>query len=114
MKKNMTVCEPRISNALLTNPGIGFIAAPGLMEVSPDEIRDNRGKPVAPYRFTPDSKTWNHPDSGVYYCGGRWRDIEIEEGVFDWSSMDAKLAKWTKWVALIFVVLTLSLSLLPH
>ncbi len=93
MKKNMTVCEPRISNALLTNPGIGFIAAPGLMEVSPDEIRDNRGNLVAPYRFTPDSKTWNHPDSGVYYCGGRWRDIEIEEGVFDWSSMDAKLAK---------------------
>lgn len=30
------------------------------------------------------------------------------------KSMDAKLAKWTKWVALIFVVLTLALSLLPH
>ena len=30
------------------------------------------------------------------------------------KSMDAKLAKWTKWVALVFVLLTLSLSLLPH
>lgn len=30
------------------------------------------------------------------------------------KSMDAKLAKWTKWVALGFVLLTLSLSLLPH
>lgn len=89
--KNMTICEPRISDALLTNPGIGFIAAPGLMEVSGDQVRDNRGKPVAPYRFTPDSRTWNHPDSGVYYCGGRWKDIEIEEGVFDWSGMDEKL-----------------------
>jgi len=28
-------------------------------------------------------------------------------------SMDAKLAKYTKWVALIFVLLTLALSLLP-
>ena len=30
------------------------------------------------------------------------------------KSMDAKLAKWTKWVALAFVALTLVLSLLPH
>ncbi len=29
------------------------------------------------------------------------------------KSADAKLAKWTKWVALVFVVLTLVLSLLP-
>ena len=75
MKKRMTVCEPVISSALLTNPGIGFIAAPELMRVSADQVRDNRGNPVEAYRFTDDSKTWNHPDSGVYYCGGRWRDI---------------------------------------
>lgn len=30
------------------------------------------------------------------------------------KTMDAKLAKWTKWVALVFVLLTLSLSLMPH
>ena len=29
-------------------------------------------------------------------------------------SVDAKLARWTKWVGLIFVVLTLALSLMPH
>ncbi len=91
MKQQMTVCEPRISDRLLTNPGIGFIAAPGLMETPPDAIRDSRGQAVAAYRFTPDSKTWNHPDSGVYYCGGRWRDIETAEGVYDWSSLDRKL-----------------------
>ncbi len=28
------------------------------------------------------------------------------------KTMDSKLAKWTKWVALLFVLLTLSLSLL--
>ena len=28
------------------------------------------------------------------------------------KSADAKLAKWTKWVALVFVLLTLSLSLI--
>ena len=90
--KKMTVCEPKISNALLTNPGIGFIAAPELMNVDENNVRDNRGNPVAAYRFTADSRTWNHPDSGVFYCGGRWRDIEIAEGVFDWSGMDKKLA----------------------
>lgn len=30
------------------------------------------------------------------------------------KSADAKLAKWTKWVALVFVILTLVLCLLPH
>lgn len=91
MSKQMTICQPKISDALLTNPGIGFIAAPGLMEVEPDAVRDNRGNPVKPYRFTPDSKTWNHPDSGVFYCGGRWKDIEIADGVYDWSDLDKKL-----------------------
>lgn len=91
MKKQMTVCEPKISDALLTNPGIGFIAAPGLMDIEPDSVQDNRGKPVRAYRFTPDSKTWNHPDSGVFYCGGRWKDVEIEDGVYDWSDLDRKL-----------------------
>lgn len=91
MKKQMTVCEPQISDALLTNPGIGFIAAPGLMETAPDAIRDSRGKPVTPYRFTPDSRTWNHPDSGVFYCGGRWKDIEISDGVYDWTTLDEKI-----------------------
>jgi len=96
MKKQMTVCEPRISSALLTNPGIGFIAAPPLMNIEPDSIRDNRGNPVAPFKFTPDSKTWNHPDSGVFYCGCRWKDIEAEEGVYDWSGLDAGLERAAK------------------
>lgn len=91
MKKQMTVCEPKVSDALLTNPGIGFIAAPGLMDIEPDSVRDNRGKAVDPYRFTLDSKTWNHPDSGVFYCGGRWKDVEIADGVYDWSDLDRKL-----------------------
>lgn len=91
MNKGMTICEPKISDALLTNPGIGFIAAPGLMNAEPDSIRDNRGKPVAPFRFTPDSTTWNHPDSGVFYCGGRWKDVEIADGVYDWTDLDKKL-----------------------
>lgn len=90
MKPLMNTCEPHISDALLTNPGIGFIAAPALMEER-DVILDNRGRPVEPYRFTPDSRTWNHPDSGVYYCGVRWKDIEKEDGVYDWTLLDQKL-----------------------
>lgn len=91
MSKQMTICVPRVSDALLTNPGIGFIAAPGLQDLEPDSIRDNRGEPVEPFRFTPESKTWNHPDSGVFYCGTRWKEIEIDDGVYDWSDLDRKL-----------------------
>jgi len=91
MSKQMTICVPRVSAALLTNPGIGFIAAPGLQDLEPDSIRDNRGEPVEPFRFTPESKTWNHPDSGVFYCGTRWKEIEIDDGVYDWSDLDRKL-----------------------
>ena len=29
------------------------------------------------------------------------------------KTVDAKLAKWTKWVAIAFMLLTLSLSLIP-
>ena len=61
MKKQMTICEPRISDALLTNPGIGFIAAPELMKTTGDQVRDNRGNPVAPYRFTPTAKPGTIP-----------------------------------------------------
>lgn len=92
MNKQMTICVPKVSDALLTNPGIGFIAAPGLQGLEPDSIRDNRGNPVEAFRFTPDSKTWNHPDSGVFYCGTRWKEIEVEDGVYDWSDLDRKLA----------------------
>ena len=84
--------EPRISDAMLRNPGIGFIAAPGL-QGSPENLRDNRGNPVRPYRFAPDQKTWNHPDSGLSYAGASWRMIEKEDGVYDWSVLDEKLAR---------------------
>lgn len=87
----MKYCTPRVSDALLVNPGIGFIAAPELMAVSPDAIRDSRGVPVSPYKFTADSKSWNHPDSGVRFCGTRWREIEKAEGEFDWSVLDKML-----------------------
>lgn len=87
----LNICTPRISDKLLVNPGIGFIAAPELMHISPDAIRDSRGLPAAPYKFTPDSKTWNHPDSGVRFCGTRWREIEKEPGKYDWSVLEALL-----------------------
>lgn len=84
--------EPEISDALLSNPGIGFICAPGLMG-NPETVRDNRGETVEKYKFAPDQKTWNHPDSGLSYAGAAWKDIEKEEGVFDWSILDSKLEK---------------------
>lgn len=86
------ITEPRISDALLSNPGIGFIAAPGLME-DREIIRDNRGNPVEKYRFAPDQKTWNHPDSGLSYAGAPWNRLEPEEGKYDWSILDEKLER---------------------
>lgn len=42
MNKRVTV-YPMISDEMLTNPGIGFTTAPGLMG-DPERIVDNRGK----------------------------------------------------------------------
>ena len=53
------VIYPKIIDELLENPGIGFIAAPGLMEPE-GVIHDNRGNPVEKYKFTDNSRTWNH------------------------------------------------------
>lgn len=84
--------EPELSDALLCNPGIGFIAAPQLMG-NPETVRDNRGNPVNKFRFSPEQKTWNHPDSGLSYAGAAWNLLEPGDGVYDWSVLDAKLEK---------------------
>lgn len=97
MKKQFSVCEPKISDALLVNPDIGFMAAPELMAEDPATIQAISHRKKVPlgnmYRFTPDSVTWNHPDTGVSRCGARWEDIEKEEGVYDWSVLEERLAK---------------------
>lgn len=84
------VIYPKIINELLDNPGIGFIAAPGLMEPS-ESIYDNRGNPVEKYKFTDSSRTSNHPDSRITYCGVRWRDLEAEKGRYRWDILEKKL-----------------------
>lgn len=88
----MQMVIPKIISDLLSNPGIGFIAAPHLMG-DPAELRDNRGTPVEKYRFPQSTKTWNHPDSGLYYCGGRWKELEPEPGEYRWDILDNGLEK---------------------
>ncbi len=84
------VIYPVVTDNLLTNPGIGFIAAPGLMgDIT--SVKDNRGKRVKSFKFTEDSRTFNHPDSKVFYCGVRWKDIEQEKGVYLWEVLEKKL-----------------------
>ena len=87
---NQVIVYPEISKTLITNPGIGFIAAPGLMGEL-DTVEDNGGNEVLKYKFTKDSKTWNHPDSKVYYCGVRWRDMEPVKGQYRWQVLEEKL-----------------------
>ncbi|MGG3153334.1 DUF4832 domain-containing protein [Paenibacillus glucanolyticus] len=81
---------PVISDDILSNPGIGFTAAPGLMG-EPDRIYDNRGEEHSKYKFTENGRTFNHPDSKVYFCSARWRDLEISKGVFHWEVLEEKL-----------------------
>ncbi len=92
MKEWQWMVEPKISDALLNNPGIGFICAPNLMG-DHDMVRDNRGNVVEKYKFAPEQKTWNHPDSGLSYAGAPWNVLEPEEGKFDWSLLDQKLER---------------------
>ncbi len=84
------VIYPKIIDELLENPGIGFIAAPGLMEPA-GAIHDNRGNPVEKYKFTHSSRTFNHPDSRITYCGVRWRDLEVEKSSYRWDILEKKL-----------------------
>lgn len=86
----MQTVTPKIISDLLTNPGVGFIAAPALMG-DPPALCDNRGKPVEKYRFAQSTRTWNHPDSGLYYCGGRWKELEPQPGEYRWDLLDEKL-----------------------
>lgn len=86
----MTTVIPRVTRELLVNPGVGFVAAPGLMG-SPETVADSRGNPVAAYRFSPESRTWNHPDSGLSFCSFRWKDLEPREGEHDWRRVDERL-----------------------
>ena len=92
MGKWQLVTEPVITDALLCNPGIGFIASPQL-EGEKDHIFDNRGNEVPKYKFAPDQKTWNHPDSGLGYASSVWSALEPAEGVYDWSPLDERLEK---------------------
>lgn len=84
------VIYPIISDALLENPGIGFIAAPGLMEPA-GQICDSRGNSVERFKFSETARTWNHPDSKVTYCGVRWKDMELEKGIYRWEILEKKL-----------------------
>lgn len=86
----MITVYPNITDDILENPGIGFIAAPALMGRQ-EVIRDNRGNVVEGYQFKKDAKTYNHPDSGIYYCGAMWKDLEPRQGLYDWSILDQKL-----------------------
>lgn len=88
MSKRVVV--PIISTSLITNPGIGFIAAPQLMDETGD-VTDNRGEKVSRYKFTSDSRTYNHPDSKVYYCGVKWKDMEPVKGEYNWEVLEEKL-----------------------
>ena len=90
MYQNKVTVYPTLINTILTNPSIGFIAAPPLMG-DIDIVLDNRGKPVEKYKFTVDSKTYNHPDSKVYYCGVRWKDLEPEKNKYNWTILEDKL-----------------------
>jgi hypothetical protein len=88
--EDKVVVYPKIIDSLLTNPGIGFIAAPNLMEQR-DVVCDYRGNQVEKFKFTPDSRTWNHPDSKVIYCGVRWREVEKERREYRWEVLEEKL-----------------------
>lgn len=89
MNKAVTV-YPIVLDDLISNPGIGFTAAPGLMG-DPERIYDNRGEEQEKYKFTEDSETCNHPDSKVYFCSVRWRDVETAQGVYNWEVLEEKL-----------------------
>jgi len=93
--ENIITVRPKKTDALLTNPGTGFHYAVPLMEdnVGADGLKDTRQNPVAKFKFTPDSRVWNYPESGVIGGYVFWRDAEPAKGVYDWSSLDESLER---------------------
>mgnify|MGYP001240467252 CR=1 FL=1 len=89
MRRPVTV-YPTALEGMISNPGIGFTAAPGLMG-EPEEIYDTRGAKVGKYKFAENSRTWNHPDSKVVYAGVRWKDLETAKGQYRWEALEVKL-----------------------
>ncbi|WP_099204080.1 DUF4832 domain-containing protein [Scatolibacter rhodanostii] len=90
--ENLITVYPTISHELLTNPGIGFIAAPPLTEENIHLLQDDE-KLAEKYKFTPDSLTYNHPDSKIMFCSARWNEIETEKGVYHWNCLEDRLQK---------------------
>ena len=90
MPQELITVYPEKSDAILTNPGIGFIGAPQLMRPL-EVVRDSSGEEVEKYKFTPQSRTYNHPDSKIIFCGVRWNEIEKTKGGYDWSALQQKL-----------------------
>ena len=88
---NRKTVYPDIIDTFLTNPGIGFIAAPKLMKEPVDGVYDSRGQRVEKYKFTEGGVTWNHPDSRIMYIGVRWRDLEPVRGEYHWEVLEHKL-----------------------
>lgn len=81
----MRIIEPALTSRPLTNPGIGFFAAPALENPAHPSLTEGL------YRFTPQSPVYNHPDSGVSFVSARWAKVEVNEGQFDWSAIDRQL-----------------------
>ena len=86
----MTTVYPTVTDAVLYNPHMGFVEAPGLADAEKG-IRTVHGDPVDAFRIEGSTHTWNHPDARVAFVGIRWRDIERTEGVRDWAVLDARL-----------------------
>lgn len=87
---SQVIVYPEISTEIITNPGIGFIAAPQLMGAN-KKVLDTHENEMERYKFTKESKTWNHPDSRIYYCRVRWKEMEPEKGDYRWEVLENKL-----------------------
>lgn len=89
-ESNVETVYPAMTDEILYNPHIGFVEATALTDAEKG-IRTVHDQPVAPYRIEGSAHTWNHPDARVAFVGIRWRDIERQEGVRDWSVLDERL-----------------------
>lgn len=92
----MQTVIPKIISDLLSNPGIGFIAAPHLMG-DPADLRDNRGTPV---ENTASRKAQKHGTTRIPACitaegGGRnWSPNRVNTVGTSWITASKKPVRW--------------------
>ncbi len=91
-RRGMTTVRPRETDAVLTNPGMGFMT---FQRFNGDDLNEGigwtEGLPIDYQEFDGDLTNKDHPDTSLAYFRVAWCFVEPEKGAYNWEMLDAAL-----------------------